>query len=219
MRAPRRAALLRAGAANDKRERHRRESASAILEEMCEAGEGERVYVRDMMEALKGRAFGVAALAFALPVCLPMPPGVPTVMGAALLIVSVQMIFGRDTLWLPGFIMRRSIDREKLKAAIAKIRPRLEKLERAAKPSMLFLTGDVGRRFFGVVMLALAIMLILPIPFFGNMPLGFAAAILALGLIERDGYFVLAGLLATVVAFVITGSIGILAVKAFARVA
>ncbi len=189
-----------------------------MFEEICNAGSGERVYVRDMLEAMQGRAFGMAALAFALPVCLPMPPGVPTVSGVALLIVAIQMMFGNRKLWLPGFLTRLSISRDKLKGAVARMKPRLEQFERAAKPRLLPLTGPVGRRFFGLVMLVLAIMLILPIPFFGNMPLGFAAAILALGLIERDGYFVLAGLVATVIAIAITGSMAWIAIKAFARV-
>ena len=40
-----------------------------------------------------------------------MPPGVPTVVGVALLIVSIQMIFGRRELWLPHFLTKRSFER------------------------------------------------------------------------------------------------------------
>jgi hypothetical protein len=200
----------------EKRERHRRESATQMFEDISNAGAGERVYVRDMLEAMQGRAFGMAALLFALPVCFPMPPGVPTVAGIALLIVAVQMIIGNRKLWLPGFVTNRSIARDKLKSAVATMMPRLEKFERMAKPRLLFLTGSIGRSIFGFVMLLLAVMLILPIPIFGNMPLGFAAVILALGLIERDGFFVLAGLAATVVAVMITGSMAVLAWRALA---
>lgn len=200
----------------EKRERHRRESATQMFEDIANAGSGERVYVRDMLDAMQGRAFGMAALVFALPVCFPMPPGVPTVAGIALLIVAVQMIIGNRKLWLPGFVTNRSIARDKLKSAVATMMPRLERFERMAKPRLLFLTGSIGRSLFGFVMLLLAVMLILPIPIFGNMPLGFAAVILALGLIERDGFFVLAGLAATVIAVMITGSMAVLAWRAIA---
>jgi hypothetical protein len=148
------------------------------------------------------------------PVCLPMPPGVPTVAGVALLIVALQMAFGNRRLWLPKWLRDKSLGRDKVRAAIKVMTPKLAAFEKAAKPRLLPLTGQIGQRLFGVVMLILAVMLILPIPFFGNMPLGFAAAILALGLIERDGYFVLGGLFATVVAILITGSFALLAVKA-----
>lgn len=197
-----------------RRARPSKESAVDLFEAIGEAGAGDRVFVSDMLDTLEGRAFGMAALVFALPVCFPMPPGVPTAAGAALLIVSVQMVFGARRLWLPRWLMRKSIDRARLKGAIAKITPRLRQLEKAARPRLLFLTGRVGQRAFGLVMLVLAVMLILPIPIFGNMPLGFAAAILALGLIERDGYFVMAGLAATGAAIAITGSFALLAIRA-----
>jgi hypothetical protein len=143
-----------------------------------------------------------------------MPPGVPTVAGVGLCMVAVQMVLGNRRLWLPKWLREKSVGRAKLKGAIAKMAPRLDMFERAAKPRLLPLTGSVGQRAFGAILLILAIMLILPIPIFGNMPLGFAAAILALGLIERDGWFVLAGLAATVIAILITGSFALLAVKA-----
>jgi hypothetical protein len=202
------------GAAETRRERRERASATQMFEDIGASGQGDRVYVRDMLEAMKGRAFGMAALVFALPVCFPMPPGVPTVAGVALLIVAVQMVLGNKKLWLPRWLRDKSIGRAKLEGAIRVMMPKLHQLEKAAKPRLLPLTSELGQRLFGAVMLVLAVMLILPIPIFGNMPLGFAAAILALGLIERDGYFVLGGLLATAVAILITGSFALLAVKA-----
>ncbi|MEQ1930435.1 MAG: exopolysaccharide biosynthesis protein [Parvularculaceae bacterium] len=200
--------------AETQQERRRHESATAMFEDIGAAGRGDRGFVRDMLEAMKGRAFGMAALVFALPVCFPMPPGVPTVAGIALLIVAVQMVLGNKKLWLPKWLREKSISRGKLQSAIKAMTPMLQRLEKAAKPRLLPLTGAVGQRVFGLVMLVLAFMLILPIPIFGNMPLGFAAAILAVGLIERDGWFVLGGLLATIVAILITGSFALLAVKA-----
>lgn len=191
--------------------------AAELLESLGDAGSGDRVYIRDMMAALQGRAFGMAALAIALPVCFPMPPGVPTVAGAALTIVAAQMAIGNEKLWLPKFIADKSTGRAKLKAAIARMKPRLVQVERFAKPRLLPLTSAPMRRLLGLVMLILAIMLVLPIPIFGNMPLGYAAAILALGLIERDGWFVLAGLFATVAAVAVTGSFALIAVRAVAN--
>jgi hypothetical protein len=42
--------------------------------------------------------------------------------------------------------------------------------------------------------------MILPIPFLGNMPPGFAATVIAIGIIERDGLVVLIGALVSVLA-------------------
>jgi hypothetical protein len=45
--------------------------------------------------------------------------------------------------------------------------------------------------------------MILPIPFLGNMPPGFAASVIALGMTERDGLVVLIGTLASAIAIAV----------------
>jgi hypothetical protein len=48
--------------------------------------------------------------------------------------------------------------------------------------------------------------MILPIPFLGNMPPGVAASVIALGMTERDGLIVLAGLVVSVAAIAIASA-------------
>jgi hypothetical protein len=114
-------------------------------------GEGERVTVGQILDALDARAFGLATLIFSLPSVVPMPPGVPTVVGIALLIVSLQMVIGRHELWLPGFLTKRSFSRVALVRAFEKLAPRLEAVEKIAKPRLLFLTGKIGTVLIGLV--------------------------------------------------------------------
>ena len=89
-------------------------------------GDSERISIGDIADALDSRAFGLAVLIFSLPSIVPMPPGVPTVVGIALLIVSFQMVIGRHELWLPGFLAKRSFPRKSLVSALEKLVPRLE---------------------------------------------------------------------------------------------
>ena len=77
-------------------------------------GETEKVTVREILDALDARSFGLAVLLFSLPSVVPMPPGVPTVVGIILLIVSIQMVIGREDLWLPGILSKRAFDRKSL---------------------------------------------------------------------------------------------------------
>lgn len=163
-------------------------------------GDGERVTVAQIADALDARAFGLATLIFSLPSVVPMPPGVPTVVGFALLIVSVQMVFGRHELWLPGFLSRRSFSRQALVSAFEKMAPRLEAVEKIAKPRLLFMTGKMGTVLIGVIVLFMALVLILPLPPGGNFPPALACAILGMGLAERDGVIVLFGLVVSVAA-------------------
>ena len=66
------------------------------------------------------------------------------------------------------------------------------------RPRLFMLTEPLAVRLIGVVALTLAVIVFLPIPF-GNMLPGLALALFALGILERDGVAVLAGLLSAIV--------------------
>lgn len=163
-------------------------------------GDSERVTVAQIVDALDARSFGLAVLLFSLPSVVPMPPGVPTVVGIILLIVSVQMVFGREELWLPGILSQRSFPRKSLVSAFEGLAPKLAWLERLMKPRLLYMTGKVGTIIVGVVVLIMAIVLILPLPPGGNFPPALACTVLALGLVQRDGIVILIGIVGSVLA-------------------
>lgn len=176
-------------------------------------GESERITVGDILDALDARAFGLATLIFSLPSIVPMPPGVPTVVGVALLIVSFQMVIGRHELWLPRFLTKRSFSRPALVSALEKLAPRLEAIEKIAKPRLEILTAKVGTVLIGLVVMFMAIVLILPLPPGGNFPPALACAVLGMGLAERDGVIVLIGLVASAVATVAVSLVTVLFIK------
>lgn len=165
-------------------------------------GDSQKVSVREIIDALDSRSFGLAVLLFALPSVVPMPPGVPTVVGIILLIVSIQMAFGREELWLPGILSKREFDRKSLVGAFEGLAPRLAVIERVMKPRLLFMTGRVGSILIGIIVLVMALVLILPLPPGGNFPPALACAVLGMGLAQRDGALVLIGLVVSVVALI-----------------
>lgn len=165
-------------------------------------GESERVTVAEILDALDNRAFGLATLLFAIPSVIPMPPGVPTVVGIALLIVSLQMVMGRQELWLPKFLSKQGFSRKSLVSGFEKIKPQLEFIEKFAKPRLLILTGKIATILIGVVILVMAVILILPLPPGGNFPPALACAVLGMALVERDGIIVIIGLAVTAAASV-----------------
>ena len=175
------------------------ERTSEVLREIA-AGEGERVTFRDILTVLRHRAFGFTLLIFALPCCLPMPPGIPTVCGAALVIIALNLIAARQRLWLPGAIAAKSVARADLQRLVDRAVPYLERLERVCKPRLPIVTEPIGKILIGLVILMLGFIMILPIPFFGNIPPGFAATFIAIGMTERDGLIVLIGLVVSAVA-------------------
>ena len=175
------------------------ERTSEVLRDLTE-GEGERVTFREILTRLRHRAFGFTLLIFALPCCLPMPPGIPTVCGVAIVIIALNLIAARQRLWLPSAIADKSIARADLRRMVDRVAPYLERLERICKPRFAIVTEPVGKILIGMVIFALGFIMILPIPLLGNMPPGFAASVIAIGMTERDGLIVLIGALVSVAA-------------------
>jgi hypothetical protein len=187
------------------RERLRRptpERTSEVLREIV-AGERERVSFREILTSLRHRAFGFTLLIFALPCVLPMPPGIPTVCGIAIVIIALNLIAARQRLWLPGVIADKSVPRADLQRLVTRVIPYLQRLERFCKPRFPIVTEPVGKVLIGLVVFVLGFVMILPIPFLGNMPPGFAVSVIAFGMTERDGLIVLIGMIVSVAAIAV----------------
>jgi hypothetical protein len=175
---------------------------SEVLRDLAE-GEGERLTFRDILTRLRHRAFGFTLLIFALPCCLPMPPGIPTVCGIAIVVIALNLIGARQRLWLPAAIADKSLRRADVQRLVDRVAPYLERLERVCKPRLPIVTETVGKVLIGIVIFVLGFIMILPIPLLGNMPPGIAASVIAIGLTERDGLIVLIGMLVSVAAIAV----------------
>ena len=66
------------------------ERTSEVLRDLAERARSERITFREILTELRHRALGFTLLIFALPCCLPMPPGIPTVCGVALVIIAAE---------------------------------------------------------------------------------------------------------------------------------
>lgn len=165
----------------------------------------------DLLAALQDRAFGALMIIFAFPNILPSPPGLAGVLGLPLVILSAQMMLGRRP-WLPAFIARRSLPREKLQALFTRATPWLARAERLLRHRMEPLTTEVAQRGIGLICLIVSLMLILPVPFGNTLP-SIAICLFALGLLERDGLWIIGGVLASVIAVGWVGGMAYAVVK------
>ncbi|MDZ7627080.1 MAG: exopolysaccharide biosynthesis protein [Parvularculaceae bacterium] len=172
-------------------------------------GDADVVDAQEIVMALGPRAFGLSVMVIMAPVCLPMPPGVPTVAGVILAFFAIQMILGFKCPWIPKPMRRLQITRAKLLNGIDALERRLKFVERLAHPRLEFVTQGIGAQIVGIALLALAGVLILPIPFLGNLPPAIAAGILGLALAQRDGLMALFGFAATVGAIAFTWKLAI----------
>ncbi len=168
------------------------DSMAARLKPLLHKGE-ERVRLSDMVTRMDGNdGLGPAIFVLTLPVLLPLPPGVSMVMALPILLVAPQILMGRKTLWLPGWLGRRSVKRAELDKLLRRVLPTLERVETAVRPRLGFLTGRSGEMLVGSACTLIGVILVLPIPFANLLP-SWSLCAFSLGLTRRDGLCVLAG--------------------------
>lgn len=184
---------------------HRSPRTSELLSAIVTAHSAERIGVGEVVHALRNRAFGLSLLLLGLPNCLPMPPGIPVICGVLLCLVGVQMAIGRDELWLPNWLARRTFSRALLEKIIGGALPWIRRFEGYSRPRLHYFSSTSARYVLGGLVVVLGLLLMLPIPIFGNLPPGIAVCILGLGLVERDGAFIFAGIVATCISFGVMG--------------
>jgi hypothetical protein len=146
-----------------------------------------------LVDAFGERAFGALMFVFAVPNIVPTPPGTSAILGLPLVILTFQLMIGRQALWLPQAIRKRSISGTMFEGFANRAVPVMTRFERFLKPRLpLLAASDMAERVIGIVTFLLAVILFLPIPLVNILPAA-AITLIALGLAERDGLAVLAG--------------------------
>lgn len=157
---------------------------------------GAKLYIGEILEAFGERGFGAVMLLFAVINMMPWPPGGTTITGAPLLFLSIEMAWGRDSLWLPNWIERGSVKRETFRNLSGRFMKPIRFTEGLSRPRLYFLTGPFGQGLIGLACLFLSAILVLPV-FGGNLVPAIAIGFFSLGIMQRDGLMVLMGWIMT----------------------
>ena len=162
----------------------------------------DRLTFTDLAAKLHGRAWGGLLLIFAAINLLPLPPGTSVFFAIPILIVSAQMVGGRESPWFPARLDRRGVKKTELQRLIEKMGWVESRVERIFRPRLPNMTGRTAARLIGAVCFLLALVAAIPIPLFHMAP---AAAIVLFGLslIYRDGVLVIVAAAAAVLSLVL----------------
>ncbi|MHA6346602.1 exopolysaccharide biosynthesis protein [Roseivivax sp. CAU 1761] len=171
-----------------------------------ETGQGPRIALGDLVSGLRDRSFAPLMILFAVPNVFLYLPGSSVVTGLPLIIITLQLLSGRPSVWLPGVLSNRSIDRASFARILHYALPWVRRIEGLARPRVWPATAGAVDRVIGLAGLLMALLLFLPIPFANAVP---ALAIIALGLAlsERDGLWLAAGLAASALAIGLVAAI------------
>ena len=198
-----------------RRARPTRERLSELLDRLAHEDDSERIAFGRLLESVGERTFGALFLVFSIPaVMVGVIPGISTLLGLPLLLLSIQLTIGSPRPWLPRSVSARSLERSAFARVVVAIRPRLQRLEKLLKPRLLVLTSAWAERGIGLCCLIAAALVFLPIPF-GNLLPAVALCAFGLALMEKDGILVLVGLATLGFSLVVLGGAA-LALKALA---
>ncbi|MES2992493.1 MAG: exopolysaccharide biosynthesis protein [Pseudomonadota bacterium] len=162
------------------------------LAALAEDPQRERVSVSDIFGAGGAQGAIVApVLVFALPNVIPAPPGTSTVLGLPLLLLTLEWTLGRAA-WLPRFIARRSLARHDFATLLARATPWITRTRGWLSPRLGLFVSPPAVHLAAALCAVLALLIMLPIPL-GNMLPAWAISLIAVGVIGRDGAWVLAG--------------------------
>jgi hypothetical protein len=179
---------------------------SQVLRALAERDDPQ-VSLREIMTALSDRSFGALFILIAAPNLIPLPPGSSFIFSVPIIIIAVQLVWGRAFPWLPSRILDRRFDRSILKSLADRLGPALARLEGLLKPRFTILEPRLVDRIVGLLALIAGVILFLPIPL-ANFAPALAIVLLGLGMIERDGIVMLIGVLLILASFVIVAAVG-----------
>lgn len=156
-----------------------------------------KLYLSELIHGFGERGFGAMLLFLGLvSLVIGAVPGTTTVLGVPILLIAVQLVFRRDQLWMPNWILKRSIDRATYRTAIDKILKPLRKVERLSRPRLSIMSSDASEMLIGLACIILCLILMLPITG-GNMVPSLIVAAFGFGLMQRDGVIIIAGWVGT----------------------
>jgi hypothetical protein len=180
---------------------------SATLIDVSERLPSGSASLRDLIALSGEQGLLLLCALLALPFLLPVSvPGVSTVFGAAIILIGIGVTLNRVP-WLPRRILDRPLPTTQIKSVFGRGARLVARLEHLIRPRWLVLTrGATINGLHGSALILAGVLLIAPlglIPFSNTLP-GFAILFLALGMLERDGAFIVAGYLmnlATIIYF------------------
>jgi hypothetical protein len=188
---------------------------SQLLRDFVTSHTEPRISLGALRDALEDRGFGVLLFIFALPNLVPVNiPLLSAVLGLPLVLLAVQLSYGRHKPWFPNWLTEQSFPRQGLTNVVLRALPFLERTERLLKPRLTVLLSWTAERLVGIAILILALILTLPIPFANWLP-ACGIAIIGLAIVEKDGVAILVGLAVGVASVFVAATVVIGLIKGF----
>ena len=161
----------------------RRRRTSDVLVDLANRCSGKTITLRELMNGLGDRTYGVALIILA---AFNIIPFVSTFSGLIVAFIGTQLLFGFSRLYLPDRMLDHQLPAERVRSSLTVFSRKVITLEKFIRPRWHFTEAPIVDRFNGMMIMMLGVVIALPIPF-ANFGPAFVLIIMALGLLERDG--------------------------------
>lgn len=185
---------------------------SHMLTGLIDEIHGDTITLRELLERSGRQGMLLICALSTLPFLIPVSiPGVSTVFGAAIVLLASALFLNRLP-WLPQRILDKPLDTHKLVPVLRKGAGLVSKIDRWVKERWLHLTSATMLRLNSAAVVFGGLLLMAPlgpIPFSNTAP-AVGILLLTIGLLQRDGLFVLLGYLGLVLSVLYFSVIGYL---------
>ncbi|MDZ8104637.1 MAG: exopolysaccharide biosynthesis protein [Nostoc sp. DedQUE12a] len=176
----------------------------SLLERLAE----QPLTLGDILAETSERGFSLVIALLVLPFLFPMPPGLAGPFGGACLLLSVQMLLGRRSPWLPKRIANYKFPRRFAELLLQNVGRLTKVLQKITRPRLRKIANNpLTWRINGLCITWLTILLISPIPFTNPIPT-IGILLLTVATIESDGLLICISYVITALITLLFGFIG-----------
>ncbi|MDF2095350.1 exopolysaccharide biosynthesis protein [Aquibaculum arenosum] len=182
-----------------------------LVERVESAGGNQDVTIDSILHALGERSFAPLLLVVSVLLVTPVGavPGAPTIGAVIIALIGLQLLLGRQQLWLPLVLLKRKVSGQKLTRTMRYLEPVAQTIDKLVHPRLPRLVRAPFPRIVGVasVLIALAMPPLEIVPM-ANAFTALTVALFALALTARDGLLVVIAFLAAAgVAYIVVGGL------------
>lgn len=166
-----------------------------LLDHLARLNKGrDEVSLRLVVQSIGTRSFGPLLMLVGIILASPLSgiPGMATTMALFILLIAVQMLFGRKQFWLPEWLLNRAVKHDHLIKAISWMRPVARRVDSVLRPRLTFLVANGAA--YAIALVCVLISIALPmmeiVPFSASIA-GLALAAFGLSLVVNDGLLVI----------------------------
>lgn len=187
---------------------------STMMLNLCERLKSEKVSLGEIINNFEDQGFFILLALFSAPTAIPLPhpPGFSILTGIPILILSSQILLGRDRPSFPSKIMAYRFRSKLVSKVITKIIPYVQKVESFSKPRYLIFITLTAERILGFICLLGGLFISAPLPFSHSIP-ALGVLLISLGFLNRDGVVIVGGIIVSFIGIIISLFVGFLAIK------